>query len=437
MTLFWNSPTSDFWQSASSLFWVTGATWTQSAIGGSSGSFSSASGTYTVGGTGSGVTGDADSFYFVSQPATGNIEFVSYVSAQTATNAYAIAGLMISDSLTSASGQRALIGVSPQNGVNFSFRTSDGSTAQQTLGPSLSTPIWLRLVVSQTSVAGYQSPDGITWQLVGSATFTLGTNYFVGFAVSSFTSSVNTATFSNQYYLTNVVQRSANLVSWLRADVGVIYNSSNQVSLWNDQSSNGYNGSQSSTSNQPTLVTAAANGLPVISFNPSSAGQFLQFPPGFNFSAGLSIFIVMNPTAMAANTSILDFRNYSGGVSSDEFGLSELNSSGGAEFYAYLGSTGSSGTFSGALTPGSFQLLEAVYDGVSSVTVFNNGTAVGTQGGLQTLQSIVRNNNFIGQSGSGGNYITGELAEVLIYDTNLSNAAREAVELYLLNKYAI
>jgi hypothetical protein len=279
--------------------------------------------------------------------------------------------------------------------VNFSYRTTDGSAA---LGPSLSTPIWLRLVVSQTSVAGYESPDSITWRLVGSASFTLPTNYYVGFAVSSNTSAVNTATFSNQYYLTNMVQRSVNLISWLRADVGVAYNSSNQVSLWNDQSANGYNASQLSSSNQPTLVTGAVNGLPVISFNPSSAGQFLQFPAGFDFSAGLSLFIVLNPTAMAANSSMLDFRNYSGGASSDQFGLSELNSAGGSQFYAYLGGTGSSGSFSGALIPGSFQLLEAIYDGVSSVTLYNNGIAIGTQSGLQTLQSVERYNNFLGQS---------------------------------------
>ncbi|HEY9755250.1 MAG TPA: LamG-like jellyroll fold domain-containing protein [Oculatellaceae cyanobacterium] len=438
MPLFWNSPSSLFWGSASSLFWVTAPTWTQTAIGGSTGSFSSSSGTYTVGGSGTGVSGTADSIYLVSQPATGNIEFISYVSAQSSSNAYAIAGLMLTDSLTSNDAQCALVSVSPQNGVNFSFRTADGGTADTTLGPSIATPIWLRLVVSQTSVAGYQSPDGIAWQLVGEATMTLPTNFYVGFAVSSNSAAVNTATFSNQYYLTDVVQRSANLVSWLRADVGVTYDSSSDlVSLWYDQSSNGFNASQSDSNNQPIVVTAAVNGLPAIQFTPGANGQFLQFPDGFDFTSGLSLFAVVKPTTLSANATILDFRNFSGSSSSDQFGVCELNSTSGAIFYAYAGSAGSSGSFSSALTANQFQLLEVIYDGVSSVSVYNNGALVGTQGGLQTLNNVTRNSNNIGQSGNGSNFFTGQIAEVLIYDTDLDDALRESVEGYLLNKFSL
>ena len=172
-------------------------------------------------------------------------------------------------------------------------------------------------------------------------------------------------------------------------------------------------------------------------FTPGGSGQFLQFPAGFDFTAGLSLFVVLNPTTMAANASILDFRNYTGGVSTDEFGLSELATSGGAIFYAYAGSVASSGSFATALTANTFQLLEAVYDGVSSVSVYKNGTLIGTQGSLQTLANIVRNNNFIGESGNGANFFSGEMAEILIFDTNLVPTARVAVESYLLSKYAV
>jgi hypothetical protein len=81
--------------------------------------------------------------------------------------------------------------------------------------------------------------------------------------------------------------------------------------------------------------------------------------------------------------------------------------------------------------------LEAVYDGVSSVSVYKNGTLIGTQGSLQTLANIVRNNNFIGESGNGANFFSGEMAEILIFDTNLVPTARVAVESYLLSKYAV
>lgn len=437
MSLFWTNPTALFWTDPSALFWVTTAEWTQTEVGGATGSFSSSSGAYTVSGTGSGVEGTSDSLYFVNQPASGNIEFIAQVTEQTGTNAYAIAGLMLSDSLTSSDPQCALIGVSPENGVNFSWRTADGDSAELQLGPSMSAPIWLRLEVSQTSVAGYQSSDGINWVLVGETTMTLPSDYYVGLAVSSNASASNTATFTDLAYLTNVVQRSTNLVSWLRADVGVTYDGSAQVSLWSDQSSNGFNGSQGSLENQPTLCLNAANGLPAIEFTPGSSGQFLQFPEGFDFTSGLSLFVVLNPSTMAAGETILDFRNYSGGTSSDQFGVSEMASSGGAEFYAFDGTAGSSGEFASALTADEFQLLEVIYDGISSVSVYTNGSLAGTQGGLQTLAGVTRSDNYIGQAGSGGDFFSGQIAEILIFDTNLSAANREAVEEYLLAKYLL
>jgi hypothetical protein len=438
MTAFWTDPTALFWTDPSALFWASTAPWTESWLGGI-GSFDSESDTYTVGGSGFGVASNADSLCFVSQAATGNIEIVSYISEQSSSDAYAIAGLMLRDSLDGNDAQCALIGVSPQNGVNFSWRTADGDAAGLQLGPSIATPIWLKLVVSQTSVAGFASADSIDWGLIGQTTISLPTDFYVGFAVSSNSSSAfNNATFSNLTYLTNVVQRSANLISWLRADVGVNYDAdTSSVDLWDDQSSNGYSCSQNTSENQPTLVTNAINGLPAVEFAGSGSGQFLQFPEGFNFTDGLSLFIVLNPTSMAAGETVLDFRNFTGGVSSDQFGLSEFNSSGGVEFYAYDGTAGSSGQFSSALAADEFQLLEAIYDGVSSVSLYTNGTLDGTQDGLETLADVTRSENFMGQAGDGGGYFTGQIAEVLIFNTNLSEGSREAVEGYLLAKYSL
>ena len=435
MTAFWTDPTALMWTDPSALIWTATAPWTESWFGGV-GSFDFDSGTYSLRGSGEGVVGTLDGFCFASQPATGDIEFRAYVSSQSSSDAYAIAGLMARNSF-SLSAACAMIGVSPQNGLTFSYRTDDGAAAEMTLGQSISAPVWLKLVVSQTSVAGYSSLDGINFRLVGETTMSFSTDYFVGFAASSNSTSLNTATYTNLQYLTNVVQRSADLISWLRADSGVAYDSgTNQVSLWNDQSANGYNGSQSVSVNQPTLVTNAVNGLPAIEFTPGSDGQFLQFPDGFDFTAGVSLFVVVNPTSMAADASMLDFRNFSGS-SSDQFGLCELNSTSGAIFYAYDGSTGSSGSFSGALTASEFQLLEAIYDGVSSVSVYTNGTLQGTQGSLETLANVTRNNNYVGQSGDGGNYFTGQIAEILIFSTNLDDTAREALESYLLAKYSL
>lgn len=434
MTAFWTNPSALMWTDPSALFWES-TPWTETWLR-SIGSFDDESGVYTVSGSGAGVGGTVDACCYANQPATGNIELYAHVSSQTGTDPYATAGIMVRGSLSDQA-QCAIVSVSPQNGVNFTVRTADGAVAQTNLGPSLAAPIYLRMVVSQTSVAGYSSGDGINWRLIGEASMTFPTDYFAGLAVASNSTSLNSATFENVQYLKDVVQRSTSLVCWLRSDNGITYDGSNNVSFWTDQSSNGYNGSQTDSANQPTLVPDAINGLPAIEFTPGTDSQFLQFPAGFDFTSGLSLFVVVNPTAMSADATILDFRNFSGTSSSDQFGLSESSSSGGAQFYAFDGTAGSSGSFSAALTANEFQLLEAVYDGVSSVSVYTNGVLQGTQGGLQTLANVIRANNFVGQAGDGSGPFTGQISEVLVFSTNLSDTTREAVESYLIGKYSL
>jgi hypothetical protein len=433
MSLFWTNPTALFWTNPAALFWSTTSEFTVSEIGSVAGSFSESSGTYTVSGTGSGVVGVSDSLAFVNQPASGNIEIIANVTAQTGTNAYAISGLMIRDSQTAVDGQCALVSVSPQNGVNFSFRTADGMTATTTLGPSIATPVWLRLVVSQTSVAGYQSPDGTAWELVGVCTMTLPADYFSGFAVASNVTAANQATFTNVSFLVDVPQRSANLLSWLRADAGVTYNSStNKASLWADQSANGYNGSQPTVANQPTIAFNTVNGLPSLVF---SGSEFLKLPSGLaNFTAGCSIFLVLNPTTLSTNNTALDLSN---GSLSNNLSLKESNSSGGVEFIAANGTTSSNVNSSSGLTASSFQLIEVIYDGVSNAELLLNGTALASSATMQSSINVTRANNFIGQSGGGGNYFQGSIAEMLLYNIAMTTVQRQAVEEYLVQKYAL
>jgi hypothetical protein len=403
------------------------------------GTYTYSAGSYTIGGGagtgGNGIGGTSDSFTFVNTSTTGNIEIIAKVASQTNTNSYAIAGLMIRDSLI-ATGANALVSVSPKNGVNFSTRLTDGGATTKTLGPSIASPVWLRLVLTDTSIAGFESSDGISWVLVGNCTLTMPTTFYVGFAVESAVSgTTSTAVFSSVDYMTSVPQRSANLVSWLRADANVVYNGSNQVSSWGDQSSNGYNATQSTSANQPTLVASAINGLPAISFNGTSS--ILQFPTGFaNFSSGASIFIVTKP---AATTSSSQFLNLGTGSSNDyNIGI-QINSSTKAEYFVYnsAGTTATRvayGTVIGTVA----QLLDAVQSGTSA-TIWTNGLTGVNNASMNSIPTDTsgRTNNYLGQGSGGANYFSGYIAEVLIYNTALTTVQRQAVETYLINKYGL
>ncbi len=90
------------------------------------GTYSYASGVYSITASGSGIGGSSDQFTFVNTQSSQNIEMTTMVATQTGTNinAYAVSGLMVRDSLN-ANGANAFISVSPKNGVNFSYRLSD------------------------------------------------------------------------------------------------------------------------------------------------------------------------------------------------------------------------------------------------------------------------------------------------------------------------
>lgn len=91
------------------------------------GTYSYSAPTYSVSGGGIGIAGTSDSFTYVNTSTSGNIEIIARVASQTNPNNYAVAGLMMRDSLN-ANGANATIGVSPANGVNFTYRAAAGGT---------------------------------------------------------------------------------------------------------------------------------------------------------------------------------------------------------------------------------------------------------------------------------------------------------------------
>ena len=428
-------------------------TYTATDIGGAAtGTYTSASGTYTIGGGGTGVGGSqgiggtSDSFRFVYTAVTGNFEMIANVASQTNTSSYATAGLMMRGStyyyaplspLDPTVGM-AYLSVSPKNGVNFMYRPQDGTPAMTVLGPSIGTPKYLRLVRSQNSLAGYQSADGVSWVLVGTYNYAAAPfqNSDAGFAVSSNANpTLSTAVFNTVNFINPVPQRSANMLAWYRADSGVIYNSgTSKVSQWQDQSGNANHASQSTSGNQPTLSTASINNLPAINFAGASS-QYLTLPAGFaNFTSGAQVFVVIAPTSTqpAVPAKIVDIGN--GTASDNLFMQMKTNTTGG--YGSYNNTTSSEIVTTAASIGTSFQLIEGILDNAGNGTVRLNGTSNVT-GTLQNLRNLTRSNNYIGGCSAGGCYLSGKIAEILIYNTSLSTSDRHDVESYCGSKYGI
>jgi hypothetical protein len=221
----------------------------------------------------------------------------------------------------------------------------------------------------------------------------------------------------------------SNMVLWLRPDFELTMNSSNQISSWGDASGSTNTATQSNSSYKPTLVYNAINGLPAANF---SSSQFLQLPAGLsNFTSGMTAFVVAKPASVSSGARLFDFGN---GSASDNV-LFDLTSSTGASLVIYSGSTPTTLTASSAITLGEFQLLEFNQNGSGDATIFTNGLPDASSSSMNNISNLARADNFIGQASGGGNYFQGQIAEIILFNSSLSESDQSAVESYLIQRY--
>ncbi|HSX34436.1 MAG TPA: Ig-like domain-containing protein [Candidatus Saccharimonadales bacterium] len=178
---------------------VQAAGWTGVDIGpvGVPGSTSLNNGVATVRGSGSDIWDGADSFHFGYQQLTGDGEIKARIATQQNTQEWALAGVMIRDSLAPGS-RHALAAMTPSHGLSFDYRATTGGNTSYTAGGSGTVPYWLRLVRSGNTITASKSTNGTTWTSMGSASITMGSTVYIGLAVTSHANgTLGTATFDN------------------------------------------------------------------------------------------------------------------------------------------------------------------------------------------------------------------------------------------------
>ena len=175
--------------------------WSHDDIGhtGAIGNATAAGGTFSVTGAGADVWGTADALHYAYRTLEGDGSIVARVTSIQNVHAWTKAGVMIRNSLAPSAAQAfMLVAASPAKGVPFQRRPADGGTSLSTAGSQSTAPRWVKLVRAGTLITGYESADGVTWTIVGTDTFEMGSTVFVGLGVSSHVTGVNaTATFDN------------------------------------------------------------------------------------------------------------------------------------------------------------------------------------------------------------------------------------------------
>jgi predicted alpha-1,6-mannanase (GH76 family) len=225
------------------------------------------------------------------------------------------------------------------------------------------------------------------------------------------------------------------LSAWYKADALTGLTNGAPVKLWPDLTPNGFNALQLAVSNQPTYVTGALNGQPVVRFNGTKNSYLWLFRP---VQDDFTIILVVKASAGVGTGT--DFWSGAGLLSGEmsgtvnDFGVS-LNASG-----QILAGTGNpdttirsgTGYANGTAHVVSFRRLKST--GSLILYIDGNLVASGT-GGTQSLTAP----NFLalGSHGTLNNFLTGDIAEVQIYNSALSPTDRAAQETALKCKYGL
>ncbi|HXC05291.1 MAG TPA: LamG-like jellyroll fold domain-containing protein, partial [Bacteroidia bacterium] len=194
------------------------------------------------------------------------------------------------------------------------------------------------------------------------------------------------------------------------------------VSIWYDQSGNGFIMTQATSFIQPIIVNAGVlntiKGKTTINFN--GANQSMAIPiasSAFNLQGSFSV-VETQPALQNNFNAILSWEN----GSSAGPGFGPLNSAGGFGLY---GTSSPSNLTLGPVSAGTTYALNATWTGQgTSITEARNGTVNASGLGTLFTQSISPGN----LGADNGSYYLGSLSEVIIFTTPLSTINRQTLE---------
>ncbi len=214
----------------------------------------------------------------------------------------------------------------------------------------------------------------------------------------------------------------AGCLLWLDASQIVGLNDGDPVSTWADESGNGNDVTQSNAQEKPTYQTNELNGLPVVNFTPTGGGGTKEFLRR-TFSSPLAqpgtVFVVVRSQSTTDSGKIFD------GVGSGRW----LIQPSGGTWQIFAGST----VLSGGTADTNWHVFSLIFNGASSEVFVDGVSTITGNPGAANFDGITLG----GDNGSGTSPLTGDEAEVIIYNSALGTTDRQTVEAYLASKYAL
>lgn len=157
--------------------------------------------------SGGNISGYSDQFGLSYQLRSGDFDVAARVANLGPSDVWAKAGLMARETLDAGSRFAGVFATPAMNGLFFEARDPAGSPSATTGNLAANYPnTWLRLKRSANTFTGFGSYDGLTWAQLGTATISMPSVVYFGYAVSSHNSTQSTiAQFRDEADVTNAV----------------------------------------------------------------------------------------------------------------------------------------------------------------------------------------------------------------------------------------
>jgi hypothetical protein len=219
---------------------------------------------------------------------------------------------------------------------------------------------------------------------------------------------------------------------WLQADTPMTLGTADKVLQWFDQSGSANNAEQLDENFAPTLVANALNGHSVVRFDGVDDVLDVADSDSISITNDISTFYVLRFDNFST------FRSVWGKTLANQPAPTDIYAASGSGTPVFYRGNGSSpGNANGARPyPAGSYILAGVQQAGTAVSHFLNGAPNG--GGTITAVAEDRDTALrIGSRADGVTRMSGDLAELLIYDRALSATERTALQRHLAEKYAL
>ena len=232
---------------------------------------------------------------------------------------------------------------------------------------------------------------------------------------------------------------------WLDATTGLydatsggnsVTTDGSSIARWEDQSGNGYHVTQGTEVNKPILKTAIKNSKNVVRFDGSNDGLFSENIAENNLSK-MTAFVV----AYVAGYGVGSFgRYFERGVGARQWlvdGSPTANSN-----RLVVATSVTHRTASNSIITGNWYLSSAKWDGGGNMATnilqrINKADSTANSTGAGTIQSVANTTYQIGNRTALDRTFNGDIAELIIYNTELTIEQLNNVENYLASKWAV